>query len=44
MERQLWARINSWIIILDKSSKNKIFFEILEDFNDVCLKNFQQML
>ena len=42
-QRQLWARITSGRIILDKSRKNKIFSEILEEYNGVCLKNFQQM-
>ena len=26
-----------------KSSENKIFLDILEDYNSVCSKNFQQM-
>ena len=42
MKHQLYARITSGIIILDKSARNKIFLEFL-DYNGVCLKNFQQM-
>ena len=29
--------------ILDKSSKNKMFLEILDDYNGVCLKIFQRI-
>ena len=34
---------NFGITILDKSGKNKIFLDILEDYNGVCLKNFQRV-
>ena len=30
-------------IILDKSTRNRIFLEFLGDYNGVCLKNFQQI-
>ena len=30
------------MFILDKSSKNKFFLEILEECNGVCFKNLQQ--
>ena len=38
---ELYARITSAIIILDKSTRNKIFLEFSGDYNGVCLKNFQ---
>ena len=30
-------------MILDKNTRNKIFLEILGDYNGVCLKNFQRI-
>ena len=33
--------MTSGIIILDKSTRNKIFLEFLGDYNGVCLKSFQ---
>ena len=30
-------------MILDKSTRNKIFLEFSGDYNGVCLKNFQQI-
>ena len=43
IKRQLQARISLRITILYKSSKNKIFPEILGDYNGVSLKNIQRM-
>ena len=40
---QLLAQITSGIIILDKSTSNKIYLEILGDYNCVCMKNFQRV-
>ena len=40
---QLQARITPGIVILDKSTRNKIFLEFSGDYNGVCLKNFQQI-
>ena len=37
------STLTSGIIILDKSTKNKIFLKNLEDYNGVCLKNFQRI-
>ena len=31
------------MIILDKSTRSKIFLEILADYNGVCLKNFKRI-
>ena len=31
------------MIILDKSTRNKILFEFLGDYNGVCFKNFQRI-
>ena len=30
-------------MILDKSTRNKIFLEFSGDYNGVCLKNFQRI-
>ena len=38
---QLSARITSGIIISDKSTRNKMFLEILGEQNGVCLKIFE---
>ena len=35
---QLQARITARIIILDKSTRNKILFEFVGDYKGVCLK------
>ena len=43
MKGQLQAGITSEMIFLDKSSGNKFFSEILEDYNGVGLKNFRRM-
>ena len=32
----------STLIVLDQSTRNKIFLEFLGDYNGVCLKNFQR--
>ena len=40
---QLQARITSGIIILDKSTTNRICLEFSGDYNGVCLKNFQRI-
>ena len=41
MHKSTLARITSRIIILDKSTRNKIFLELLGDIG-VCLKIFQR--
>ena len=43
MHKSTLARITSGVIILDKSTSNKIFLEILGDYNGVCLKKFQRI-
>ena len=40
---QLQARITPGIIILDKSTRNKIFLDFSGDYNGVCLKNLQRI-
>ena len=40
---QIQARITSGKIILDESTRNKIFLEFLGDYNRVCLKKFQRI-
>ena len=40
IKRQLQARITSAFFILDKSSGNKVFLRLLEEYNGVCLKKF----
>ena len=41
--KSLYARKTSVIIILDKSSRNKIFQENLKDYSGDCLKNFHRI-
>ena len=43
MHKATLSTNNSGLIILDKNTRNKIFFEILEDYNGICLKNFQRI-